>query len=65
MLRLTKVGWRGSRRLIWKELQSRTMICRWSELRVVMVRHSEFIAMRVEAVRMLLEVGEAGRRIKD
>ena len=41
------------------------MICRWSELRVVMVRHSEFIAMRVEAVRMLLEVGEAGRRIKD
>ena len=43
--RLMKVRWGGSGRFIWTELPSWIMIGRWSELRVVRVRHSESKAM--------------------
>ena len=55
-LRLMKV--RCSRKFISKELTSWTRIGRWSELRVVRVRHSESIAM---LNRGYCEVG--GRRV--
>ena len=44
-LRLVNVRWEGSRRIIRKKLPCWTMIGRWSELRVVKVRHSGSIAM--------------------
>ena len=56
-------------RFIWKELPSWTIIGRWSELRVVRVRHSRFQGYvgggYCEIGRGLVPVREdAGRKIK-
>ena len=66
-LRLMKVRWGGSGRFIWKELPSWTMIGRWSELRVMRVRHSESKAMWEVAIVMSGEVGSPreGTRVGD
>ena len=44
-LRLVKVRWRGSGKLIWKEFPSWTTIGRCSELRVVRVPYSKSLVM--------------------
>ena len=49
-LRLVKVRWGGSGRIICEQIPSWTMIGKGSELRVVMVRHSESKAMWEEAI---------------
>ena len=61
-LRLVKVRWEGSKRFIWNELPSWTMIVRQSELRV---GHFESKAMWEEAIVWSVTVKEdAGRKIE-
>ena len=56
-VRLFEVSEGSIEKFMWKELPSWTMIGRWSELRVVKVRHSEFIAMWEETIVRSGEVG--------
>ena len=56
-VRLVKVLWGGSGPFIWKELPGWTMVGRWSELRVMRVRHSDYKAMWEEAIGRSGEVG--------
>ena len=55
-LRSVKVRWGDSRRYIWKELPSWTMIGRWWELMVVRLHQSEARAMWKEAIVRSAEV---------